>query len=90
MSVKYDCAYQWPGQFMGFKANVSFSTSKENMLSCKEKTHLLLQNISHCGTFAHTKMERQIYGTRTELWMLAKHTLVTKNCKSSYILIRSI
>lgn len=25
--------YQWPGQFMGLRAKISFSTSKENMFS---------------------------------------------------------
>lgn len=29
--------YQCPGQFIGFKAKVSFSTSNENMFSCKIK-----------------------------------------------------
>jgi hypothetical protein len=48
------------------------------MLSCKQKTHLLLQYTSHCGTFAGTKLRCQIYGTRIQQWMLAKHTLAIK------------
>jgi hypothetical protein len=83
--VKCDCAYQWPGQFIGFKANVSFSTSKENMLSCKEKTHSLLQDSSHCGTFAGMKLRCQMYGTRIQQWMLAKHTLATKTAEFLHI-----
>jgi hypothetical protein len=83
--VKCDCAYQWPGQFIGFKANVSFSTSKENMLSCKEKTHSLLPDNSHRGTFTGMKLRCQIYGTRIQQWMLAKHTLATKTVKFLHI-----
>jgi len=48
------------------------------MLSCKEKTHSLLQDTSHCGTFAGMKLRCQIYGTWSQQWMFANHTLTTK------------
>ena len=51
------------------------------MLSCKEKTHSLLQDTTHWGTFSGMKLECPIYGTRIQLWMLAKLTMTTKPVK---------
>jgi hypothetical protein len=55
------------------------------MLSCKEKTHSLLQDTSHCGTFAGMKLRCQIYETWIQQWMLASHTLTTKTVKFLHI-----
>lgn len=38
--------YQCPGQFIGFRAYVSFSTSNENILSCKKKETEKLNTIN--------------------------------------------
>lgn len=55
------------------------------MLSCKEKTHSLLEDTSHCHTFAGMKLRCQIYGTWIQQWMLAKHTLATKTVEFLHI-----